>query len=155
MHYRTKRGESLVNIAQQNGYTTHYFRYLNRDNQNLMAVRDDDYLPEGLVLTITDSKERIGFSQYSPPAPVTYNRTEGRQQFAPIDYNTPNGGSTFAQPQPTQTGFEYIGEHIVLQGETLAAIAQRYKTSVEKLAAANNLPPGQEPLPRTILRIPK
>ena len=152
MLHSVKRGETLTSIAQQYGYTTHYFRHINKANQNLLAVRDDDFLPEGLMLTASDSKERSGFSTYTPPASYSQG---GNQRFVPASTVTPDTGYTPSAPQGAQAKFEYIGEHIVMSGETLASIASRYKVSVEKLAAANNLRPGQEPMPRSILKIPK
>ncbi len=153
MLHSVKRGETLTGIAQQYGYTTHYFRHINRANQNLLAVRDEDFLPEGLMLTASDSKERIGFSNYTPP--TSYSQLG--QRFAPANTGTPDPG-IYTPPsaqQGRQSKFEYIGEHIVIAGETLASIAARYKVSAEKLAAANNLQPGQEPQARSILKIPK
>ena len=138
--HKTQSGETLNAIAWKYGYTTPYLRHINRNNINL-PPGNDDKLPEGLFLTVSDGNGvREDLASFAPP--VSDNR--GNAAVIP--------GAT---SQINTATFEYIGEYIVQSDDTLASIAQRYSLTPEKLAAANNLKPGQEPAPRSILKIPK
>jgi LysM repeat protein len=57
----------------------------------------------------------------------------------------PQGASTAAVPSPTSSGeasSSATGGYVVQPGDTLSALAQRFGTSVEALAAANGLDPA-------------
>jgi LysM repeat protein len=156
MAHKVQKGETLNSVAWQYGYTTPYLLHINRNNKNL-PTNEKDNLTEGLVLIVSDSKgDREDFSSYVPP--VTYS--PGKQGFVPAaappsSANPPVSTVSPFGNQTNLTKFEYVGEYIVQNDDTLASIAQRYGLKPEKLAAANNLKPGQEPAPRSILKIPK
>mgnify|MGYP000603173111 CR=1 FL=1 len=137
MQYRVQKNETLNSVAWKYGYTPLYFRHINRNNPNLSALSNDDLLPEGMVLLVSDTRgEREDLASFTGAA-----------------------GQPAAWPDTAPAGvsqkFEFIGEHIVQSDDTLASIAQRYGIRPERLAAANNLRAGQEPAVRSILKIPK
>lgn len=137
--HKTQTGESLNSIAWKYGYTTPYLRHLNRNN-NTLPPGNDDRLQEGIFLIVSDAKsEREDLASFIPP------------QNVPKSNAIANPMSSASTPAT----FEYVGEYIVKADDTLASIAQRYGITREKLAAANNLKPGQEPALRSILKIPK
>lgn len=143
--HKTRSGETLNAVAWKYGYTTPYLRHINRYNKNL-PPGNDDRLPEGVFLTVSDGKgDREDLTSFAPPPPENSGNAHK---------NNGGGiqGTTVAPPPAT---FEYIGEYIVKDDDNLTSIAQRYGITPEKLAAANNLKPGQEPAPRSILKIPK
>ncbi len=136
--YKVKKGETLNSVAWNYGYTAPYLRHINRTTGNL-PPGNNDLLPEGMTLIVSDSKaNREDLTTFAPPA---------------AQNNTETGGKTTPASNPVT--FEYIGEYIVQNDDTLASIAQKYSLTPEKLAAANNLKPGQQPAPRSILKIPK
>jgi LysM repeat protein len=141
MVYKTQRGETLNSVAWKFGYTTPYLRHINQTNKGLnQNVSDDAVLPDGIVLIVSDGKGgRDDFATFQAPARGNYTAPQN-----------PTG-----QPQPPTSGFEYVGEYFVKEGDTLASIARQYNLSPDKLAAANGLRPGQEPAVRSILKIPK
>jgi LysM repeat protein len=139
LSYKVKKGETLSMIAWNVGYTAPYLRHINK-NINTLPATDNEPLPEGLLLVVSDSKgDREDLSTFVPPvaAPGTYPSSQNVAVTAP------------------PVSYEYIGEYIVQNDDTLASIAQQYGLAPEKLAAANNLKPGQQPAPRSILKIPK
>ena len=136
--YKVKKGETLNSVAWNFGYTTPYLRHINRNTGNLPAG-NNDLLPEGMTLVVSDSKgNREDLTTFTPPAAQNSSGT---------------GAATAPASNPVT--FEYIGEYIVQNDDTLASIAQKYSLAPEKLAVANNLKPGQQPAPRSILKIPK
>jgi len=144
LSYKVKKGETLNSVAWNYGYTGPYLRHINRNLKNLPAGNNDP-LPEGIILTVSDTKnDREDLASFAPP---TIPNAGGGNKSG--NQNKPLTASPIA---PT---FEYIGEYIVQTDDTLASIAQRYGLSPEKLAAANSLKPDQQPAPRSILKIPK
>jgi LysM repeat protein len=141
MQYKVPKGETLVSVAQRFGYTAHYLRHINRNTRNL-PYSDDDLLTEGTVLLVSDTKERLDLASYTPPPASAAPYFGGRK-------------STIAPDPVAPQRFEFVGEYIVKTGDTLRSIAQQYGLTVEKLAAANNLRPGQEPQARDIVKIPR
>lgn len=152
--YESRTGETLNSVAWKFGYSTPYLRHINRNNKNLPAS-DDDILPAGLILLVSDGKgNRDDLSSFVPPSSVqndTYNAAgAANKNSQPGIANPP-----FNPPGIHHATFEFVGEYIVQSDDTLASIARRYGLSPEKLAAANKLQPGQQPAPRSILKIPK
>lgn len=118
---------------------------MNRNVPNIPA-NDDTLIPEGVILTVSDTKsDRIYLPTFKPA-----------QGVAPAG-NAPKSmvpGTSDPKYSPN-TRFEYVGEYIVKPGDTLLSIANQYGMPAEKLAAANGFAAGREPQPREILKIPK
>ncbi len=151
--YKVQGNESLSSVAWRFGYTAPYLRHINRANKNL-PVGNDDKLPEGLILIVSDSKgAREDLPSFAAPAPPAVQYTPAGIAGQKSLSDSP--AQPFAPPATNPANFEFVGEYIVQNGDTLASIAQKYGLAPEKLAAANNLLPGQQPLPRSILKIPK
>lgn len=152
VQYKVQKGETMESVSRRYGYTTEYFRYINR-NVRYVPAEDDKIIPEGVVLLVSDSKcERSDLATFRASQPVkTSTNSPGNN--VPNSLNTPQGSVSPAGTSKVQ--FEYVGEYIVKTGDTLLSIARQYNLPVEKLAAANNLRLGQEPQPRDILKIPK
>ncbi|GAB4493868.1 MAG: hypothetical protein OHK0019_18720 [Saprospiraceae bacterium] len=151
--YKVQGNESLSSIAWRFGYTVPYLRHINRANKNL-PVGNDDKLPEGLVLIVSDSKSaREDLASFIAPAPALAQSSPAGLAGQKNLSDSPV--QPFAPPATNPANFEFVGEYIVQNGDTLASIAQKYGLAPEKLAVANNLLPGQQPIPRSILKIPK
>lgn len=154
MIYKTKKGESLASVAWNYGYTTPYLRHINRSNR-AMPAGDNDPLPEGSTLIVSDNKgTRDDLTSFVPPATYSNSREGIAASAAAPNRSTPE---TLQKPPQFSNAatYEYVGEYIVQSGDTIDSIARRYGLAAEKLAAANDLKPGQQPSPRSILRIPK
>lgn len=143
--YRVQKGETIGSVSRRYGYTSEYFRHMNRNVPNIPA-NDDTLIPEGVILTVSDTKsDRIYLPTFKPA-----------QGVAPAG-NAPKSmvpGTSDPKYSPN-TRFEYVGEYIVKPGDTLLSIANQYGMPAEKLAAANGFAAGREPQPREILKIPK
>lgn len=143
--YTVRKGETMGSISRKYGYTTEYFRHMNRSVWNIPA-EDDKAIPEGTILTISDSKcERSFLATFKPAQGAMPGNNQPAGPAASGE--TPNYGAN--------TRFEYVGEYIVKAGDTMQSIANQYGLPVEKLAAANGFQAGRQPQPREILKIPK
>lgn len=156
MIYKSKKGESLASVAWNYGYTVPFLRHINRSNRALPAG-DNDLLPEGSNLVVSDGKgKRDDLSGFNPPA--MYSSSRPGVAAAPAAAAAPKSLAETLQQPPQFTGgdnYEFVGEYIVQSGDTVDSIARRYGLAPEKLAAANKLKSGQQPAPRSIIRIPK
>lgn len=151
--YRVRKGETISSVSRKYGYTTEYFRHINRQLRNLPAD-DNTAIAEGVILTVSDSKcERSELATFKPAGQGQSN-TWNSPGNKPAGTDAPNSPS-FGSGGGTGARFEYVGEYIVKTGDTMLSIARQYNLSVEKLAAANGYSAGREPLPREILKIPK
>lgn len=153
MIYKTKKGETFASVAWNHGYTVPYLRHINRNNR-AAATGDNDPLPEGTNLVVSDGKgKRDDLAGFTPPSAYKSSH-EGIAAPAAAPKTMIE---TLQQPPQfsPSASYEFVGEYIVQSGDTVDSIARRYGLSAEKLAAANNLKSGQQPAPRSILRIPK
>jgi LysM repeat protein len=148
MTYKTQKGETLNSVAWKFGYTTPYFRHINK-NVIPANVSDDAVIPEGITFVVSDGKgNREDFASFQPPGQAA--TSSNQQSIASAT------AETFLQaPKQNAPNFEYAGEYIVKTGDTLQSVAKLYNISPEKLAAANGLKPDQALTPRSILKIPK
>lgn len=147
------KNETVGMLAGKYGYSTEYFRHINRSVKTL-PQGDNQVIPQGLVLYSSDcSCDRPDLKSFGNrgEAPVPDMRSQGQGFY--YDNNNRVESTPFAGASTAQ--FEYVGEYIVKAGDTMQSIAKTYGLSVEKLAAANNMRTGQEPQPRDILKIPK
>jgi LysM repeat protein len=150
--YKTQKGETLNSVAWKFGYTTPYFKHMNK-NAIPANVSDDAVIPEGMAFIVSDGKGgRDDFPSYQAPAQTTTPATSGDKNQG-ISTGAPNTGTSFQPQKPP--GYEYIGEYIVKPGDTLQSVAKQYNLSPEKLAAANGMKSNQELTPRSIVKIPK
>ena len=151
--HKVQKGETMNSVAWNYGYTTPYFRHINRNVKNLPGG-NNDLLPDGTLLIVADTKgAREDLSSFAPP-PVPYS-TGNKTAPAKTDFASGAPDKPFASPLVNATSFEFVGEYIVQNDDTMASIAKRYSLTPEKLALANNMKPGQQPAPRSILKIPK
>jgi LysM repeat protein len=151
MTYKTQKGETLNSVAWKFGYTTPYFRHINKNNIPA-NVSDDAVVPEGVTFVVSDGKgSREDFTSFQPPGQAATSSSQ--QSVAPATSETPT--SFLQAPKQNAPNFEYAGEYIVKTGDTLQSVAKLYNISPEKLAAANGLKPDQALTPRSILKIPK
>jgi LysM repeat protein len=147
------KNETVAMLARKYGYTTEYFRHINR-NVKTLPQGDEQVIPQGLFLYSSDcSCDRPDLKSFGNrgDAPAPEMRSQGQGFY--YDNNNRAGSTPFAGAATVQ--FEYVGEYIVKTGDTMQSIANTYNLSVEKLAAANKMLAGQEPQPRDILKIPK
>lgn len=150
-----KRGETLATIAQQYGVSQQALIEANQlSNPSLIYIGQRLRIPEKAEAGYLPAQNQAGTTVYVVRPGDTLSRIAARygvtvSQLTAINHLAnpslirsgqrlmiPVVGTAVAEPAPTPaSGVIYT----VRQGDTLAAIAARYNTSVAALAAANNL----------------
>jgi len=147
-------GDNLSSIARQYGYTESYLRQINN-----LPEKGNVIIYPGQTLTIVDCPPEPANSRsvVSPYAKSGYNQ----EAVLPTPSNTAAGAysaqreadktpQSFSESSVTQpyndsptpqsvTGYSYLKEHIVKQGDTVRSIAIQYNVSPVELATLNSV----------------
>ncbi len=70
------------------------------------------------------------------------------------DHTIPAGTMVYLQPKRSQSTKD-LAKHVVEEGETMKSMSQRFAVKMKNLYKFNNMRPGREPLPGTIINLRK
>ncbi|MBQ5438624.1 MAG: LysM peptidoglycan-binding domain-containing protein, partial [Bacteroidales bacterium] len=78
------------------------------------------------------------------------------RRFNDVDRDRPlqRGETVYLEAKKNQSA-PHLDKHVVEEGETMRGLAQRYAVKMKKLYEYNDLKPGSEPEPGTILKLRK
>src|SRR5574344_2683681 len=124
-YHKVRSGETLSKIATRYGLSVSELKKMNKLKSN--------YLKVGQRLV-------VGYNYTTPPQ--TDNKTNTEQKTTEQNTTSPNETNSNTPPKSsteTATSQSQYTIHTVKKGETLSVIASRYKMTVKKIAAFNNI----------------
>jgi len=138
--YLVRAGDTLFSIAQRYGTTVEAIAYANGLSSDMIAAGQTLSIPGGAAVNQQPQQPQQAQQQPAYPAPAASQQQpdySAEQQPQAYGYQQPdNQAGGYRQQQPYAA---IGGYHLVTPGETLYRIALQYGTSVEAIAAANNI----------------
>ncbi len=135
--YLVRAGDTLFSIAQRYGTTVEAIAYANGLSSDMIAAGQTLSIPGGAVVNQQQPQQPQPAQQqpaYPAPAAPQQQPDYSAEQQQAYGYQQPDNQAGGYRQQQAIGGY-----HLVTPGETLYRIALQYGTSVEAIAAANNI----------------